>query len=284
MSTTRFIYLTDTHIGGDAAGYQMQPRMTGRESKNFAELARWIRSNDISFVIHGGDLTDHGRPDEIEFADTLCSSLGIPVYLSLGNHDVEDPDAMPAWRRSSVWGNPTDGCHLVDADGFRLVIVSHHWNPHTDYHWQADQPQEPRLDARQIQRVSAWVAESDRPVIAITHAPLNDAEHGVTGEPFHPPNEDYLATWRRIASAADGKLKLVMAGHNHVHSQRDHGAFVSCTTSAFSEPPLQFRLVTVDETGIDVQTHALGAPPAAEDTGAWCIGSETNRSFSIAFQ
>lgn len=59
----RFLYITDTHIGCSNDGYHLQPRYVGCEERLFAGLAQWVAEHDIHFVVHGGDLTDHGTPE-----------------------------------------------------------------------------------------------------------------------------------------------------------------------------------------------------------------------------
>lgn len=51
-------------------------------------VARINRRDDISFVLHGGDLTDSGLLQEYEWTDELLSQLQIPYLTVIGNHDA----------------------------------------------------------------------------------------------------------------------------------------------------------------------------------------------------
>lgn len=287
MSALRFAYLTDTHIGCDAGGYQLQPRYLGRETALFQGLGRWLKEKRVTFVVHGGDLTDHGLPHEMRRAGELCSLLGVPVYLCLGNHDLAQADSMRHWSEVSLPNVAiAHHCFAVDVGAARLIMTSHHWHSQVDHQWITDAPQTPRLDADQQEALRALLAESARPAIAVTHAPLNEvpaAQRG-TPVPFHPPHEPYLDTWRRLGTE-HRNLRLVLCGHNHAHSRHDHGTFVSCTTAAFGEAPAQLRLITVRPDAIQAQTVALaqelGWAVALEPQWSWCVGAPGDHAFSL---
>jgi len=287
MNTLRFVYLTDTHIGCDTTGYRLQPRYLGQDVALFEGLAKWLKNHDVAFVVHGGDMTDHGRPREIERAGELCALLDVPVYLCLGNHDLAQRDSMRDWREVGGAFVPEGrDCFAVDAGPVRLVVVDHHWHSDCDHHWHVDQPQHPRLDARQQQMVRALIGEDSRPVIAVTHAPLNGvpAKQRCIDELFHPPHTPYLTTWQRIG-ADHANLRLALCGHNHAHSTHDHGPFVSCTTGAFGEMPAQLRLITVTPEAIEIATiglaQTLGLPVDLDPANAWCVGDASDHNHVI---
>jgi len=287
MNPVRFVYLTDTHVGCDDTGYFLQPRHLGREEVLFQGLGRWLQENDVSFVIHGGDLTDHGAAAEIDRADALCAMLDVPVYLCLGNHDLAQADSMQLWREAPCGLLPGgQDCFAADAGAARVLVVSHHWHPTADYHWISNEAQTPRLDARQIATLQGLMRDAGKPVIAVTHAPLNavPAEQCGGDEPFHAPHAPYLTSWQRLA-AEHANLRLVLCGHNHAHSQHDHGSFVSCTTAAFGEGPTQIRLITVTQDQIEIKTiglaEVLGLPVLSDADQAWCVGAATDHHFSI---
>ncbi|MFW6059508.1 MAG: metallophosphoesterase family protein, partial [Phycisphaeraceae bacterium] len=287
---TRFAYLTDTHLGCDETGYQLQPRYHGRDlAALFEGLARWIEEQAIDFVVHGGDLTDHGSDDEIERARELCARLGVPVHLCLGNHDLEAPGAIERWRACGELLPSGADCFRLDAGDAAVVVTAHHWHPHVDYQWLRDDSQTPRIDAQQEAQLDALLGDETRPVIAVTHAPLNAVPCAQTGdaEPFHPPHAPYLATWRRLAER-HANLRLVLTGHNHAHSQHDHGSFVSCTTAAFNEAPAQLRLIEIADGRIVARTvalaEALDLPRDIDPAKAWTVGRAADHHLRIALE
>lgn len=287
MSSLRFAYITDSHIGCDTTGYFLQPRYLGADKALFQALSQWIKAHDVSFVIHGGDITDHGLPDEIQQSRDLCELLGVPIHLCLGNHDLAQANSFQNWMAGdgSVLQGKGD-CYALDVGPVRIVVVHHHWHEDTDHRWQHNRPQTPRLDAKQETTRARLIAETSKPVIAITHAPLNDVASSQRGDdkPFHPPYEPYLASWQRLADA-NANLRLIFTGHNHATSMRDHGSFVSCTTAALSETPAQVRLVTIDDESIQVETHTLDSmmpsPLPPGEKHAWCVGSQAAQQFQV---
>jgi hypothetical protein len=285
MAALRFAFITDTHIGCDADGWHMQPRYLGRDDGMYDGLAQWLRDRDVAFVVHGGDVVDQGTQPQIDRACQLFSRLRVPVYACLGNHDLAQADSIDRWRACDVLMPGGRDCYAVDAGAATIVLATHHWHPDHDYRWIHDGPQQPRVDARQRRAIGELMRDAARPVIAVTHAPLNDVPGSQRNddEPYHPPHAPYLESWRSLA-AEHANLKLVLAGHNHAHSDHDHGSLITTTTPAFNEPPAQVRLITITPRAIDVRTvslaAAMGLPADLDPACAWTAGRE-GRNLSI---
>jgi DNA repair exonuclease SbcCD nuclease subunit len=279
--------LTDTHLGCDASGYQKQPRYLGQFEALFAALREWLRANEVELLIHGGDVVDEGARPQIAAAAPLLRSLGVPCAVSLGNHDLSRPDSLALWQRFApdLIGDVTVA-RQISLEQCDLVLVTHHWQPERDFLWQSEAPQQPRIDARQEASLCAAMQASGRPAILITHAPANAIPTSQTGlpQPEHEPDPLYAATLRRIAAACPN-LRLILTGHNHVHTVCDHGGFVSCSTTAFTERPAQLRLVEVNETAIVVSTVSLAVAAGLSNEVvpelAWVIGTAAQRGFTV---
>ncbi len=291
MTGVRFAYLTDTHIGCNETGYCLQARYLGHDARLFEGLSQWLHAQQVAFVVHGGDLTDHGTPLEIACASELCSMLNLPVYVSLGNHDLAQPESMQQWRTAGTTGHGRflpDGhdCFAVTAGEVLVVVVTHHWHPHVDHCWVSAEPQQPRLSREQVEWLDATLRRTTRPVIAVTHAPLNDVRGDIRHDEaaFHPPYAPYLATWRELA-AEHANLRLVLCGHNHAHSNCDQGTFVSCTTAAFNEVAAQLRLVTITAQAVEVRTFslagALGLGGVLAQERAWSVGPSADHRLRL---
>jgi len=293
MSVRRFVFITDSHLGCDENGHQMQSRYLGQDVELYEGLGRWLKEQDVSFVVHGGDMTDHGSLQEIEYANGLCERLKVPVYVCLGNHDLIQPDSMRHWQTT---GGTSHGrflpggrdCFGIDAGSVMVVVVSHHWNPKFDHRWVVGESQAARLDGRQQEALQRLLREAGRPAIAVTHMVLNpiSAEQRNAEGPLYPPPPSYLSTWQRIGQA-NRNLRLVMCGHNHTHTRYDHESFISCTTGAFNERPAQLRLITIDSQSIKVETVAfaevLGLPVELNPASDWCVGPVESHTISIPF-
>lgn len=56
---------------------------------NFRRLVRAINEQSADIVLLGGDLTDHGHPDEAKVLAESLSELFPPIVAVLGNHDLD---------------------------------------------------------------------------------------------------------------------------------------------------------------------------------------------------
>jgi len=151
MDTRRFVFITDTHIGCDANGYHKQTRYLDRVEELFDGLKKWIEQHDVSFVIHGGDVTDHGTLEEIKTANSYFDLLDVPVYVALGNHDLMCLDSMTNWWTHGKTSHglllpESQDCFTVDAGDAVVVVLSHHWHSQQEHYWNPDEGQMVRVD------------------------------------------------------------------------------------------------------------------------------------------
>ena len=285
----RLLYVTDTHIGCSDAGYALQPRYRPEErAALFAALKELAREREVDALIHGGDVVDHGTPEEIDEALEVMAGLGVPTYVCLGNHDLMLADSMEYWRTKGAWLLPEGGeAFACEFAGATLVVVSHHWHPEHSFHWPPKEKLRPRLDERQAQRLEEFCAQAEGPVIVVTHAPLNAVPAWQTGEvePFHPPHPPYFDTFAAVA-ARHANFRLALCGHNHAHSVHNHETFVSCTTSSMIERPGQVRILTITDDAIEVETVSLaeraGLSTELADERPWAAGNAASRSFRVS--
>lgn len=82
----KFAILTDTHIGKPDAKSKMVDAI---ESINARK--------DIQFVLHLGDITDHGTEEELVLAKNILLKLNKPLYITTGNHDARWPERREAF-------------------------------------------------------------------------------------------------------------------------------------------------------------------------------------------
>lgn len=286
----RFLYLTDTHLGGTEAGYTLQPRCWDRVGLLFDGLSTWLRRHSVDFILHGGDVIDHGTACEIKMAVSCFSRLGVPTYLCLGNHDLAQRDSMDHWR-SQHGGMLPDGADTfaLEFGEFGLFVLGHHWYT-TDppHYWQEDKPQIPLLDDRQRCFLESFLATSDRPVIVATHSPLNAVPSVQTGmpQPFHSPDPEFVNIFRTLARKFD-MMKLILCGHNHANSVYDHGGFVTMTTASFTETPFDVRTITVCDEAVEVETISLAdlvsnLPVQYRAGYDWVMGGSAQRQLTIS--
>jgi len=107
-----FIQFTDLHLGNTGSAEAFQQMID--------EINRLEPRPD--FVIHTGDICMESRGAP-EIYEKLCRSFEIPLYDTLGNHDVLVGEADPKaeWRkltgRSNYYSFDVGGAHFVVMDG-----------------------------------------------------------------------------------------------------------------------------------------------------------------------
>lgn len=108
MSAMRIAAVADLH----ARDHDDAPRLEAL----FRDAAR-----DADVLLLGGDLTDHGRPGQVEPILSAVHAIGIPVVAVLGNHDHEGgcaPDIVRMLRSGGVHVLDRGGTAVIDGVGF----------------------------------------------------------------------------------------------------------------------------------------------------------------------
>ena len=284
---SRFLYLTDSHLGAAREGFCQTVRLPQLTTRLFARLASWLQANPVDFIVHGGDLTDRGTADQIITADGLFAHLDTPTFLCLGNHDLAQEESLKNWFTLARAFFPTgEATYRLVFDHFILLVVAHHWRPDRDFYWTADGPMIPRLGESLEGRIEGVLAQADRPVIVALHAPLNAIPGAQAGRPadIHEP-DPVLPPYFRGLGRRYPRLKLVLAGHNHANTLVDQGSFVSMTTAAQLEAPFEARLIEVDTQAIQVRTlslaQELGMPVTVPPGTEWAGGDDGIRTRRI---
>ncbi len=152
----------------------------------------------IEFCLLAGDLTEHGKPEQMAPVRDLLKGLGKPTYVVVGNHDHLTPDDRTAYEECfpkrinfqfehNGWQflglNTTQG---RSAYGTKVPAQTLSWLDETL----------PKLDKR-------------RPTIVFTHFPLGP--HVIT----RPENADQL-----LARFKEHNLQAVFSGHYHAFTER----------------------------------------------------------------
>lgn len=284
---SRIAYITDTHIGCNENGFQQQPRYIAGFEVLAERLRQWLKRERIELLVHGGDVVDQGTQSQVKMGAQFLASLEVPCAVSLGNHDLSEHGSLALWKRFAPKeiGN-VEETWRVSLEACDVFLLSHHWRAEHDFYWAAKEPQLPRIDTLQEEHLIASMQASGRPAILASHAPANAVPPEQTGleKPYHEPNEQYLETLRRIAVACPN-LRLILGGHNHAHSVFDHGAFISCTTSAFTEHPGQLRLLEITGDKISVDTIPLAAAAGLSEElipeKKWALGGLAQRRYNV---
>lgn len=123
-TTLRFALVTDTHINVDS------PLTTQRLTQVWASIA--ARTPDL--VLHCGDITDTGRPDEFDrYAEILPPSLHGKMHYSPGNHDVRwDASAKEEYHTHfgpAPYSFDAGGVHFIGFDPTQVLQEPGHYGP-----------------------------------------------------------------------------------------------------------------------------------------------------------
>lgn len=241
----RILHLTDTHLYGDPSARHYDRIDTTAALRGV--LTRLAGLHDIDVVVHTGDASEDGTAESYrllhELLDPFAASLGAPLAMVMGNHDV-----------SSVYGEEIDpGQHLaarqdrvVPVSGGGRVVVLDSSVPGAGYG---------HLEPAQLQWLRDVLAEpaDAGTVLAIHHPPLVGATALLRGLDLDGLDE--------LAAVLEGTdVRIVLSGHYH-HEM--HGAIagipvhvapgitnvVDPVTAATSEQALALSGASVIELG-----------------------------------
>lgn len=265
---TRFLFITDTHLGAENdVGYRQQPRRADRLPALVDLLDVWIERDaaiqraaggaPISFVLHGGDMIDAATPALVCEAAIRFQMMGVPVYLSLGNHDVTDRRALDLWLSEALAFFPTERpSFTLSGDGWALHVLPTNWCD-TPYYW--DATQDPHLLSEDLARLErALDARPDALHLLCTHGDVLAVPPAQVGQPdpYHAPPLTFTTTVTDLLRRFP-QLRGVLGGHNHVNTHSLLAQAHVVTGSAFAETPFEFKVVDIARAGWSMRTVAL---------------------------
>ncbi len=156
------------------------------DSQGFNSMLEAILSNitDYEFVIHCGDMTPSGLPNEFDALEAAFDVSPIPIYTTPGNHDVKSDDGIEYRNRfapmsysfaySGITFAIVDSSDLniseeeiqwmkeIFKDAERKIVVTHapSYDPFTDNH---------TLDLDSCERFQEFVLEEDVDTVFTGH-------------------------------------------------------------------------------------------------------------------
>jgi len=257
---TRFVFLTDTHLGAtNDLGYTQQPQYADRLGELVALLDDWIAHQDgdgIDFVLHGGDLVDVVTGGTLAAARETFA-LSVPLHLALGNHDLTAPDSAALWLSAAPLFFPGGQlAYSLSGAGWMLHVLPTQWCD-VPYSW--TDVQNPHFLPEHLANLEATLGQHpDLAHLICTHAevlPVPAVQIGRSG-PYHPP----LLSYRDIVADLVHRfpqIKGVIGGHNHINTHGFLGAAHVVTASAFTEAPFEFKVFEVSADRFAMETVSL---------------------------
>lgn len=218
----RFLAVTDTH-------YYKQDT----PQPHFAALAALAESEDL-FLLVNGDLMQSGSATSHTICQSDIASVGVPYYVSLGNHDIYNEGWRP-WRR--IFG---PSVYSLDCGDLRLICLdsANGTLGGPQYRWLEDE-----------------LSAADEPrIIVMTHANFFGLGAGSL--------QQFTDTEERFAVMAlfeRHEVDLVLSGHAHAHDDRTVGGVRYLTMDTFhvKETPRYWYRITFTSGGISVSENRL---------------------------
>lgn len=191
--STRVLHVSDLHIGARRA-----PDRPGVE-RALGELVERI---DPALVIASGDLTHRGRRVEHEAAARFLRSLGPPVLVVPGNHDI--PMLPPArfvhtWREFVREWTITEPVHT--AAGLHVVGLN------SVRPWRH---QSGAIHDRQLGAAARRLDEAEPGALRIVCM-----HHQLVGAPWRTRKKPVSRRSHVLARLVDSGAELIVSGHTH---------------------------------------------------------------------
>ncbi len=177
----KFAWITDSHYGIHFTDPYLKSVIN--DINNCPE--------QLDFIIHTGDLTEHGYNSELNGAKIQLEKSEIPYYVSIGNHDTKWSESGLT-RYQDLFG---DLFYSFDHKGFHFICLNNaitlrgaggYFNP-VQYEW--------------LKQDLAAMPDSNTPVIVMYHIPSS---------PDAVPNH-----WRITNILKDYRVAMILTGHGH---------------------------------------------------------------------
>lgn len=227
--TIRFAFLTDIHISGNASSVEDLEWAVDQINK----------TDDISFVIIAGDVSEEGDRASFMVAKQRLDRLKVPYYAIPGNHETK-------WSESGV----TAFADVFGDERFRFE--------YEDYLFLGfnSGPLMRMADGHVAPQDIDWLKseltkeKADRPVIIVTHYPLKDGD---------------VDNWFDVTDAIRPfNIRVVLGGHYHKNLTFSYDGIpgiLNRSTLRANDPKGGYNLYELTNDSILVYEHRIGEEP-----------------------
>ncbi len=189
-------------------------------------FARIDEETDLAFVLTSGDLTSDGTAEQMDRFQDELRSLSIPMYGTLGNHDVFDAP--------TPWHGRFGRCNLH----FR----------HRGVVFTAVDSADGTVDPLVYDWLEDWLgASKQRAHVFVTHVPMLDPV-GVRGGGFASRNE----AAKLLTMLAKGRVDVLFFGHIHSYYAFDNAGIPAYISGGGGAIPERFDGVGRHFLAVDV--------------------------------
>jgi 3',5'-cyclic AMP phosphodiesterase CpdA len=265
-----FIHMTDTHVKAPGAKPFLNLDTSGKLRAVFAAV-RALSIQPAFFVI-SGDLTHEGDTEDYRHlravVDEEAAAFGVPVFVSLGNHDHRGP-----FREGYLGEGATENAYYYAEmiDGLRLIVLDSEISDEGE-------KVEGRLDAAQLAwlRTQLEIPAPRGTILVVHHPPLRNTLRLLDSHILTNPAD--------LADAIRGRDVIgILSGHIHFNSI---GSFegipsIACAGVAFNlDPTTSKSMRFIDSSGYNLVMVADGRmivqptllPGAQTEAYHWHLG------------
>jgi 3',5'-cyclic AMP phosphodiesterase CpdA len=155
----RFVQISDSHIGFKGAA---NPNVVDTFTHAISQINSLGYTPD--FVIHTGDLTHLGTPDQFDQVKQMLLGLNTPhIFTVPGEHDATD-DAGQKYRQVFGAGTRGEGWYSFDVAGVHFIALVNTLHLQKLGHLGSDQLEFVEKDVAPL--------SSDTPIVVFSHIPL----------------------------------------------------------------------------------------------------------------
>lgn len=192
----RFLVVNDTHL--------MSP-----ECEVWLErvIQQMKAHGDVEFCLLAGDLTEHGKKEDLGAVREIVGGLGRPVYVVIGNHDYESPDSRVSYEQMF----PRRLNYVFRHRGWQFVGLD------TTEGQKYERTRVQSATLRWLDDHLHWLSKT-KPTVVFTHFPLGG------GVAYRPLNADAV-----LERFKPYNLRAVFCGHFHGFTARSVGSALATT-------------------------------------------------------
>ncbi len=246
--------------------------------------------NDIQAAVVLGDLTRDSESFNHVRMKELLGRLNVPYFLTLGNHDLGlerggvvdriypntqrlDREAFIEFYKGA--GLPGDSGYYTSepGSGITLIVLDSTMSAQdrADCGIKDIGPDDGWIEPAQMDwlksQLEACRAKGSLPLVFMHHSCM---DHSPAERPGHPLRRT-LQFWQLRNAAElnnllrDYQVPAVFSGHLHAQCANVEDGLVNLVTSATVSYPHAWRVVTVGETSIEVETRRIESIPSCPD-------------------
>ena len=227
------------YVFGDSQGYQ----------DGLLEIAEIANLKGPDFVFHCGDLTPFGQPNQYDEVITALETFTVPVYTTIGNHDIRSGGGERYLQR------------------FGISTYSFDFGP---AHFTVFNTSSGDVSETEINWLEEDLSQSDADIkFVFTHMPpldpRPDQDHGMLNA---------TTAGRLLVLFETQSVNTVFTGHIHMYNESVRngvryvitgGAGASLYASEEEGGIYHFVNVTITETGVDISPVRLPSPSIDRD-------------------